>query len=428
MSSCASKINEFCYVCGKFTIPLLRKVISTEVEDIYNFYFGLSVYKHVNWAPDKFCNVCYNALRAWFAEKRKKMPFKVPVIWSDPGEHDQSNCYVCQNDVFGLNRNKRNAFVYSSVPSAVLPLPYEANEEGPKKPSPTLESLQLTIVTPNNDDDETYQPSVVTEKPQLIQKNVLDSVVRKLSLSQRQAETLAKELKKAKVLTPNVKVTGYRYREERFVQYFTASEDNKYAYCNSVTGLMAELNIDYNAEQWRLFIDSSKSALKAVLLFHDNSLKPIPLFYGLEMKETYESMKFTLEKISYDNHKWRLICDLKVVALVTGMQAGYTKHCCFLCLWDSRYRDNQYARKEWPNRENRQVGQHNVNNEALVPIESILLPPLHIKLGIAKNFVKALDREGYGFEYLRTIFPRLSEAKLKEGNFFSIKKHFFSLC
>lgn len=207
-------------------------------------------------------------------------------------------------------------------------------------------------------------------------KQALDNVVRKLNLSQRQAETLAKELKKAKVLKPNVKVTGYRYREERFVKYFTASEDNKYAYCNSVTGLMNELNIDYDIEQWRLFIDSSKSDLKAVLLYRDNSLKPLPLFYGIQMKETYESMKFILEKIDYDNHGWRLICDLKVVALVTGMQAGYTKHCCFLCLWDSRYRGNQYARKEWPNRDSRQVGQHNVHNEALIPIENILLPPL----------------------------------------------------
>lgn len=103
MSACEKKINEFCYVCGKFTIPLLRKIISTELEDIYNFYSGISVQKHKSWAPEKVCNVCYNALHAWFAEKRDKMPFKMPMIWSNPGEHDAANCYVCANYVDGLN-------------------------------------------------------------------------------------------------------------------------------------------------------------------------------------------------------------------------------------------------------------------------------------------------------------------------------------
>lgn len=145
--------------------------------------------------------------------------------------------------------------------------------------------------------------------------------------------------------------------------------------------------------------------LEAVLLSHDNSLRPVPVFYGIEMNETYGSMKFILEKINYASHMWRVICDLKVIG--------------------------QYAQKNWMKRDNRQIGQHNVINEALVPIENILLPPLHIKLGIVKSFIKALDRNGDGFQYLRTIFPRLSEAKLKEGMFsantnecFAVLKHF----
>jgi hypothetical protein len=44
------------------------------------------------------------------------------------------------------------------------------------------------------------------------------------------------------------------------------------------------------------------------------------------------------------------------------------------------------------------------------------LPPLHIKLGL-KNFVKAMDRDGQGFRYLQGKFPRISDAKMKEGIF-----------
>lgn len=48
---------------------------------------------------------------------------------------------------------------------------------------------------------------------------------------------------------------------------------------------------------------------------------------------------------------------------------------------------------------------------------NILLPPLHIKLGLMKQFVKALSKEGECFTYLCGQFPGLSEAKLKEGVF-----------
>jgi hypothetical protein len=47
----------------------------------------------------------------------------------------------------------------------------------------------------------------------------------------------------------------------------------------------------------------------------------------------------------------------------------------------------------------------------------ILLPPLHIKLGFFKNFVKAMDKDSAGFHYLKETFPHASDAKIKEGIF-----------
>jgi len=40
---------------------------------------------------------------------------------------------------------------------------------------------------------------------------------------------------------------------------------------------------------------------------------------------------------------------------------------------------------------------------------------MHLKLGLMKNFVKAMNQEDAAFNYLWEKFPRLSEAKLKEG-------------
>ena len=51
-------------------------------------------------------------------------------------------------------------------------------------------------------------------------------------------------------------------------------------------------------------------------------------------------------------------------------------------------------------------------------MNKVLLPPLHIKLGLMKNFVKALHKNGAAFQHLSTVFPGLSAAKLKEGIFF----------
>jgi len=69
----------------------------------------------------------------------------------------------------------------------------------------------------------------------------------------------------------------------------------------------------------------------------------------------------------------------------------------------------------WPQRKSLKVGEKNVQNPALAEWHKILLPPLHIKLGLMKNFVKAMDRTGSAFKYLAEKFPRLSEAKIKEG-------------
>lgn len=92
-------------------------------------------------------------------------------------------------------------------------------------------------------------------------------------------------------------------------------------------------------------------------------------------------------------HQWRLCADLKVIALVTGLQGGWTKHACFLCDWHTRYTSNQYEKNDWPARSEREIGEMNVLREALIPNEKILIPPLHVKLGIMKNFVRSLPKE-----------------------------------
>jgi hypothetical protein len=111
---------------------------------------------------------------------------------------------------------------------------------------------------------------------------------------------------------------------------------------------MEVLGHDCNPEQWRLFTASSKVSLNVVLLHSGNIFPSVPLVLAANMKESYESMKLLLGKIKYDEFKWKLCGDLKVVALPIGMRLVYTKYCCLLCEWGSRDKKNRYVNKLWP--------------------------------------------------------------------------------
>ena len=63
------------------------------------------------------------------------------------------------------------------------------------------------------------------------------------------------------------------------------------------------------------------------------------------------------------------------------------------------------------------MGYKNIINEQLVSRDLIILPPLHIKLGLMKQFVKALDKHGDCFNYIAKKFPGLSMQKMKAGIF-----------
>jgi hypothetical protein len=101
---------------------------------------------------------------------------------------------------------------------------------------------------------------------------------------------------------------------------------------------------EYDPSTWRLFIDSFKRILKAVLLHNSNVLASIPLAHSTKLSESYETLKLVLEKNKYHEHEWQICGDLKVIGLLLGQQRGYKKFPCFLCEWDSRARDKHCMR------------------------------------------------------------------------------------
>ena len=120
----------------------------------------------------------------------------------------------------------------------------------------------------------------------------------------------------------------------------------------------------------------------------------------------------------YEEHRWIVCADLKIVAILTGLKKGFCKHQCFLCLWEGRKRELHYTDYIWPERTIQEVGADSIENNPLVPSSKILLPPLHIKLGLIRNFIKALDVDGCALQHIKKVFPCLSNAKIEAGKIF----------
>ncbi|GBN54771.1 hypothetical protein AVEN_208872-1 [Araneus ventricosus] len=97
-----------------------------------------------------------------------------------------------------------------------------------------------------------------------------------------------------------------------------------------------------------------------------------------------------LEKINYQEYLWMIWGDFKILTILVGQPVGYTKYPCFLCLSDSRARDFHWTKTDWSLRGALTPGEKNVINATLVPPERVLLPPLYIKLGLMKQFIKSL--------------------------------------
>ena len=192
-------------------------------------------------------------------------------------------------------------------------------------------------------------------------------------------------------------ISVYRKRHEDLV-HFVKMERGLVA-CTDIYDLMQALNINHNPLDFRLYIDSSKLSLKAVLLHNTNTQPSIPVGHSEHNKDSYEKM-ILMETINYDKFKWQICGDLKVIALLLGLQQGFTKYCCFICEWDSRARSLHYSRKYWPARKSLEPGIMNVENQPLVEPSKILLPSMRLKLGLMKNFVKAMNQGEAAFTNL----------------------------
>ena len=213
-------------------------------------------------------------------------------------------------------------------------------------PKLMMKSLGCFLILHKTDEDSEldFQPSSsFSERPLLFNQSELNDLVRDLNFSKHASELLASRLQEKNLLQPGSSVTFYRNREKLFLNYFSLK--SSLVYCHDIEGLLLQLGItQYQPNEWRLFIDSSKRSLKCVLLHNGNRYASIPVGHSVTLKESYKNVKNVLETLKYNDHGWMICVDLKMMNFLLGQQGGYTKYPCFLCYWDSRAKDEHWIR------------------------------------------------------------------------------------
>lgn len=92
-----------------------------------------------------------------------------------------------------------------------------------------------------------------------------------------------------------------------------------------------------------------------------------------------------------------------------------TKYPFFLCEWDSCVKDKHFSEKLWPRR-TLKFGKNTL--KSCVQFQTMLLSLHYIKLGIMKQFAKALPEDGYTFKYQTSKIPRLFGNESKRKRFY----------
>ena len=109
------------------------------------------------------------------------------------------------------------------------------------------------------DCDPTFARACSSNEPYLLIQGNLNDIVCDLNLSKKQAELLGSRLKGWNLLCQDTKVCFYHGHHEEFKDFF--SQEDGVVFCNDVCSIMEVLGQEYNPDQWRFVINSSKVSL-----------------------------------------------------------------------------------------------------------------------------------------------------------------------
>ena len=248
------------------------------------------------------------------------MKFAIPRIWRQPTDH-AGNCYFCMVDPT-KRRTGKNApqIVYPDIPSSIapvthcpeLPIPTPPKRDQPSSGDSSKSDSQEDI----RDPDYGFTDAVEERRPYFPNQKYINDLIRDLGLTKSNDELLTSRLKQWNLLDESVQVTDLRKRHRTFYNFF--SQQDGLCFCNNMAGLFETIGITCNPSEW---------------LHNGNNCPSLPMAHSVYLKEDYTSIKMLLSALKFDDYGWEVIGDFKMVSFLMGLQGGFTKFTCFLCLW-----------------------------------------------------------------------------------------------
>ena len=308
---CLNDPQRFCYVCGEYNMASNLRSISSDIATIYHAYFTIKLGdQDKSWAPHVICCKCTSILRRWYNGEKSASLFAVPMVWREPINHTD-DCYFCLTKTSGFNNRNRHLIQYPTVLSAIRPVGH--CEQLPYEPRDIPCASNVSESEFSNDTDSHRSSSTSSNKAtgaHFITQADLNDLVRDLHLTKKQSEGLGSRLKQWNLLNSSTTFSWYRHREREFTKFYV--KEQYVVHCCDIKGLIESMGQPYSPSDWRLFIDASKSSLKAVLLHNGNVLPSIPVAHSVVLKESYSTLKIILSLLKYKENQWLLCGDNSV--------------------------------------------------------------------------------------------------------------------
>ena len=210
------------------------------------------------------------------------------MAWRESKNH-HDNCYFCMVDMSGWNQRKKKDWHYPDIESARRPIPHGAEvPDFTSLPDLTADEMLLEAMDDTDSSDSSISSSSsmaaaassLSVKPKLFSQGPLNDLARDLALSKESSEILASRLGEHGIVDSGTKITLYRDRKDLLIRFSTMKDD--FVYCNNIQGILLEMGLpEYNPDEWKLFIDSSKRNLKWVLLHNGNKFACIPIGHSV---------------------------------------------------------------------------------------------------------------------------------------------------
>ena len=395
--SCRNKPDVFCYICGEYTIAPNRKPVTSFITRA----FGIKLADQDKaWAPHLVCKACTETLRRWSNGKRS-LKFGIPMVWREPTNY-VTGSYFCAVDVTEINRKNRDSLKNHDLQSARRPVAHCDEIPVPIFGElPDISDEDASSVEGHKDEEEVVLEDDV---PHPFSQKELNDLVRDLSLSKDSAELLASTLKEKNssltVLRSASSVFSLQWRTRCTVQILRSFCSGL---CHSTNQEIGDCSLTAASNHWNVFCYITATSL--------------PLCPSLTRLRWRRSMK-----------RWSVCWRKLVMISISGLfvltwrwwtfcwdnfLASPSTHVFCTCgiIWTVLSITRRMSGIVGG------IGALQRKECQLVDRDRILFQLLHIKLGLIKQFTKALDKDGDCFTYLCQAFPGLTMEKLKAGIF-----------